>query len=85
MLTLTSVFQRFIHVNHHQHEEAIPVQVKSQVVQEAEDQRDFLLSVAHLPVAEREKRIQHREALKQIVARQGIMEVEAQANQYWTR
>lgn len=83
MLTLTSVFQRFIRMNQRRRDEKIELAVKTHAMQEAEDTRDFLLSIAHLPAGEREKRIQRREAIKQIVARQGIMEAETLANNYW--
>ncbi len=83
MLTLTNVFQRFLGTARIKREDAIHIQVKSHAMQEAEDTRNFLLSIAHLPAGERENRIQHREALKQIVARQGIMEAEQQADRYW--
>lgn len=83
MLIFTSVFQRFFGATKVPSSSAPAV--KTQAVIEAEETRDYLLSIAHLPAEERAQRIQHREALKQIVARQGIMEAEAQANHYWTR
>lgn len=81
MLTLTNVFQRFFGATKAQSANA-PAQ-KTQAMIDAEETREFLLSIAHLPAEQREQRIQHREALKQMVARQGIMEAEAQANNYW--
>lgn len=85
MLTFTSIFQRFFGTAGVKRETANEIPQKTHAMQEAEDQRDFLLSIAHLPAEAREKRIQRREALKQIVARQGIIEAEAAANDYWKR
>lgn len=81
MLTLTNVFQRFFGAMKVQRDDAPAL--KTQALIDAEETRDFLLSIAHLPAAEREKRIERREAIKQIVARQGIMEAEQQADRYW--
>jgi hypothetical protein len=83
MITFTSVFQRFLGSAQIKRETQIQLPVKTQAMQEAEDTREFLLSIAHLPAPEREKRIQRREALKQLVERQGIMEAEQQASHYW--
>lgn len=83
MLTFTSAFQKFFGAARTQREAPIQIPVKTHAMQEAEDTRDFLLSIAGLPADEREKRIQRREALKKMVERQGIMEAESQANHYW--
>jgi hypothetical protein len=85
MITFTSVFQRLLGSAQVKREDQIQIPVKTHAMQEAEDTRDFLLSIAHLPADEREKRIQRREALKQIVARHGIMEAEAKSKDYWQR
>jgi hypothetical protein len=85
MITFTSVFQRFLGSAQVQRDEKINIPAKTHAMQEAEDTRDFLLSIAHLPAPEREKRVARRQALKQIVARHGLMEAEAQANDYWKR
>jgi hypothetical protein len=85
MMTFTSVFQRFFGAAQVRREEKIEMPAKTHAMQEAEDTREFLLSIAHLPAPEREKRIHRREAIKQIVARHGIMEAETEANNYWKR
>lgn len=85
MLTFTSVYQKFFGATRNKREEAIQPPAKTQAMQEAEDMREFLLSIANLPAEEREKRIRRREALKQIVERQGVLDVEAQARDYWKR
>jgi len=72
ILSLRSIFQR----NH------APVTVRStQTMPKVEDaDAKFLASLAGLPAEEREARIQRREWYKALAERQGIAEIEWQAN-----
>lgn len=46
---------------------------------EAEEQRAFVASIAHLPADEQRKRLRRREAYRHLAERQGVMEAERRA------
>lgn len=55
----------------------------TQAMIEADEQRAFMASIADLSAGEKQKRIARREWYRQLAERQGVVEAEQRAGEYW--
>ncbi|MBN1563447.1 MAG: hypothetical protein JXA10_06400 [Anaerolineae bacterium] len=82
--TIKSVISIFSLSSENRAESRTPAHTASQMTAAMQDEeQQFLASIAHLEPEERRQRSQKREMYRRMAQRQGIMEVESQANVYY--